>query len=109
MSVAVNSHITNLERVRTHVADQSRPHEKLVAIKFTAATIVVIKSTGLNRIAFADEILTKDIRHIHVLLSPIKSIQPAVGVFFELREIGEVVLVAIIVKATEDACPQVVV
>src|SRR6266852_4367465 len=71
MAIAIDADIANLDRVRPHVPNQCRPHQKSVAIEFTAASIVVIKHAGLKRVALLDEILSKNVRDVNVLLPPI--------------------------------------
>src|SRR5690349_12683350 len=80
MSVAVDAEVTNFDCVWSHVTNQRRPHKKTIPIEFPAASIVVIKHARLNRVALLDEVLPKNIRHVNVLLSPIKTIQPAVSI-----------------------------
>src|SRR6185436_2681136 len=46
MSVAIDSQIADLDGVRPHVANQCGPHQKPIAIKFAAATIVVVEHAG---------------------------------------------------------------
>ena len=57
MSVTVDANIANLDRVRPHVADQSRPHQKSIAIEFAAGPIVVVKRARLNCVALLNKVL----------------------------------------------------
>src|SRR5581483_1717482 len=95
--------------MRTHVTYQRGPHEKSVAVVLHAATVVVIERAGLNRVALANEVLSKNIRNVNILLPPIETIQTAVRVLLELREVSEIILNVIIVGAAEDARAEVVV
>src|SRR3989442_3901262 len=109
MTIAVNADVANVDRVRPHVADQSRPHQKSVAIEFAAVPIVVVKRARLNRVTLLDEVLAKNIRNVNILLPPIESIQTAVRVLLELREVSRVELISIIVERTEYARAEIVV
>src|SRR6202521_2210396 len=106
MPVTVDPYIGNLDGVRPHVANQCRPHQKPVPIEFVAAAIVVVERARLNRVALLDEVLTKDVRNVNILMTQIETIQPTVRVLLELREVRRVVLVTIVIKTAEDARAQ---
>src|SRR2546423_11876544 len=109
MTIAVDADVANLDRVRPHVADQSRAHQKSVAIEFAAVPIVVVKRTGLNRVTLLDEVLSKNIRNVNILLPPTETIQAAVRVLLELREVSRVELISIVVERTKHASAEIVV
>ena len=109
MTITINADVTNFDPMRPHVPDQRGPHQKSIAIEFATGAIVVVKRARLYRVAFPDEILSKNIRNVHVLMSPIKTIEAAVCVFLELREISGIVLVAIVSERTKDSRTQIVV
>src|ERR1051325_6882186 len=98
MSIAVDADVSNLDRVRPDIANQSRPHEKTVAVVLNIAPIIVVKCTRLDRVALANEILTKEIRDVNVLLTPIETVQPAISVLLKLREVRCVELVTVVSK-----------
>src|SRR5436305_15050041 len=77
VTIAVDADVTNLDRVRPHVANQGGPHQKSVAIEFAAAPIVVVKRAGLNCVALPNKVLSKNIRNVNVLLPSMESIQTA--------------------------------
>ena len=101
MSVAADAKVTNLDRMRPHVANQSRTHQKSIAIKFDAAPIVVVMKTSLNRVALANEVLAKDVGDVNVLMARVEAIEAAVGVLLQHREVGGVELNAIVVGGAE--------
>ena len=59
MSIAADSEIANFDRMLPRVSNQRRPHEEPVAIVFDTRAIVVVMQAALNRIALANEVLTK--------------------------------------------------
>src|ERR1044072_4863810 len=95
--------------MRSHVTDQSRPHQKSVAIEFAAVPIVVVERAGLNRVALLDKVLPTKIRNVNILLPSIETIQATVSVLLKLREISRVELISIIVERTEEPRAQVVI
>src|SRR5260370_24772098 len=74
-----------------------------------AAPIIVEERAGLNRVAFAYDVLRKNIRDVNVLLSSIETIQAAVRVFLKLREVSHVVLITIVVERSEYTRAQVII
>src|SRR5689334_6147046 len=103
MSVATEPEIPDFDRVRPHVADRRRPDQKIVAIEFHAAAIVVEMKAPLNRVALANEILTKDVCDVDVLVTRVEAVEAAISVLLEHREIRRVELHAIVVGAAENA------
>src|SRR4029079_16681088 len=95
--------------MRPDVANRRGPHEKAVAIEFDAAPVVVVMKAALNRVALADEILSKDVCDVNVLVARVEAIEAAVRVFFEHREVGAVELVTIVVKRAEHARAEIVI
>jgi hypothetical protein len=63
----------------------------------------------LNRVTLPDEVLAKKIRYVNILVPQIETIQPAVGVLLELRKVGHVILIAIIIKRPEEPRSQIVI
>src|SRR5829696_5299682 len=109
MPVATETEIPDLHRVRTHVADRRRPHQKTVAIKFHPTAIVVVMKAALNRVALANEILAEDVGDVDVLMARVEAVETAVGVFLEHGKPGGVELHAIVVRGAEHARAEVIV
>ncbi len=109
MTIATQSEVTDLDRVRPHVANQRRPHEKAVPIEFDTAPIVVVVKASLDRVALSNEVLPKDVCDVDVLMTSIEAVQTAVGVLLEHREVSGVELDAIVVKGAKDSRAEVVV
>src|SRR6185312_7748821 len=109
MSVTTQSKIGNLDRVRPHVTNLRRPHEEPIPVKLLAGAVIVEMDTALNRVAFANEILPKNIRGIDILAPSIKAIEPAVGVLLQHGKVSRIVLVMIVAKRAENPCSQVVI
>src|SRR2546430_11199783 len=82
--------------MRPGVAYQCRSHEKSVLVKLLTRMVAVVMQAPLNRIAVANEVLPKEVCYEDVLVPSVKAVQTAVGVLFEHREEGAVVLVAVI-------------
>ena len=59
MSIAADSEIANFDRMWPRVSNQRRPHEETVAIVFDSRAVVVVMEAPLNRVALANEVLTK--------------------------------------------------
>src|SRR3977135_321825 len=97
VSITINAQIADLNRVRPHVANQSGPDQKSIAIEFAAGAVVVVKRAGLNCVTLLNKVLSKNIRDIDVLTPSIESIKAAVRVLLELRKISEIVLVTIVI------------
>src|SRR5439155_21036964 len=95
--VAIDANVADLDRVRTHVANQRRPHQKAIPIEFAAAAIIVVERAVLNRITLLDEVLAEKVRDVNILVSQIEAIQTTGGVFLELLKILDFVLIAIII------------
>ena len=74
MTIATNTQVTNLDRVGTNIADQSRAHQKTIAIKLNSTPVIVVMKATLDRVALAYEVLTKDVRDVNVLMSSVKPI-----------------------------------
>src|SRR5690242_876162 len=97
MAVATETKIADLHRMRASVADQRGPDQKPVTIEFDRAAIVVVMKTALDCVAFAQEILAKDVRDVNVLVTRVETIEAAVRVFLEHREVRAVELDAVVV------------
>src|ERR1043166_3194174 len=91
------------------VPNQRRPHEETVAIVFDTRAVVVVMQAALDRVALANEVLTKEICDVDVLMPGVKPVQAAVGIFLEHREEGAVVLVEIVVQRSKEARAQIIV
>src|SRR4030095_15193073 len=109
VTISTETNITNFNRVRSNVSDQSRPHQKTISIELNAASIIIEMEAALNRVTFGKEILPKNICYVNVLMASVEAIETAIGVLFEHRKISGVVLHAIIIKRTENPRPKVVV
>ena len=109
MAIAIDADVADPDRVRPHVANQSRPHQKSVAIEFAAAAIVVVERARLNRVTLLEEILPKNIRDVNILLPPIETIQAAVRVFLQLRKISRIELITVVAERSKQSRAQVVV
>src|SRR5216683_2552716 len=83
MSVTVESKIRHLDRMRSHIADQRRTHQKSIAVILDAAAIVVEMKTAFDRVTLANKVLAKNVGDVNVLMSRVETIQAAVGVLFE--------------------------
>src|SRR6185436_11388022 len=109
MTITAKPQIPDLDRMRPNIANQRRTNEKPIPIKLDAASIVVVVKTSLNRIALANKILSKDVGDVDVLMPRVETIETAVGVLLQHREICTVELIAIVIKRTEDARAEVVI
>src|SRR5215468_1533306 len=108
MPVAIDADVSNFDRVRPDIANQSWPHEKTVAVVLNSAPIIVVERACLNCVALPNEVLAKDIRDVHVLRPPVESIQATIRVFLELRKIRSIELITIVVERTKDARSEIV-
>ena len=95
--------------MRAHVADERGAHQKSVAVVFDAAPVVVVMQARLNRVAFGEEILPKEIGDVNILRALVETVETAVGIFFELMKVGEVELIAIVAERAEDARAKIVI
>src|SRR5207237_4314867 len=77
MSITAEAEISDLDRVRPHITDQRRSHQKTVPIKFDAASIVVVMKASLNRVALANEVLPEDVCDVDVLVTRVEGIETA--------------------------------
>ena len=109
MAIATDAKITNLDRVWPDIANQRRPHQKTVAIKFDTASIVVVMKTSLNRVALANEVLPEDVCDVNVLMARVETVQTAVRVLLEHREVCGVELIAIVVKRAKHSRAKIVI
>src|SRR2546423_12437383 len=98
MSITAYSQIPDLDRVRPDITNQRGPHQETVAIEFDATSIVVVMKTSLNGVAFANEVLPKNVRDVNVLMTSVETIETAVGVLLEHREVSSVELIAVVVE-----------
>src|SRR5207248_5050926 len=71
--------------------------------------VAVVMQAPLNRIAVAIEVLPKEVCYEDALVPSVKAVQTAVGVLFEHREEGAVVLVAVIAQRPKEARAQIIV
>src|SRR5829696_4902594 len=109
VTVTAEAKITNLDRVWPDISNQRRSHQKSVAIKFNAASIVVVMKTSLDRVALANEVLVENVCYVNVLMARVEAIQTAVRVFLERREICGVELIPIVVESAKHARAEIVV
>src|ERR1044071_5585941 len=109
MTVTTDSKIANLDLVRPNITNQRGTNQKAISIELDAAPIIVVVKTPLNRVALADEILPKDVGDVDVLMPRVETIETAVGILLQHREVRAVELVAIVIKRTEDARAEVVI
>src|ERR1051326_2528505 len=101
VTVATKPQVTNFDGMRPHVTDWRRTNEKAVAIKFDAATIVVVMKAALDRVALTNEILAKDVSDVNILMARVEAVQTAVRVLLEHWEIRGIELHAIVVRSEE--------
>src|SRR5690349_5732096 len=109
MTIAAHTKIRDLDSMRFDVADRRRPHEEAIAIELNAASIVVVMKAALYRVTLAYEILVKDVGDVNVLVARVETVEAAVRVLFEHREIRAVELIMIVVECAEHACAKVVI
>src|SRR5688572_9660184 len=109
MAITADAEITHFDRMWSNIPNQRRPHQKTIAIKFNAPSIVVVVKTSLNRVALANKILAEDIRDINILMPLIETIQTAVGILLEHREVCGVELIAVVIKRAKHSRAKIVV
>src|SRR5690242_18020578 len=109
MAVAANAEITDLDRMRSDVANRRGPHEETVAIEFNAASIVVVMKAALDRVALANEILAEDVRDVDVLMTRVETVETAIRVLLQHREVRGIELVTIVIKRAKHARAEIVV
>src|SRR4030095_6442556 len=109
VTISTETNITNFNRVRSNVSDQSRPHQKTISIELNAASVIIEMEAALNRVTLGQEILPKNICDVNVLMASVEAIETAIGVLFEHRKVSGVVLEAIIIKRAKNTRTQVVV
>src|ERR1041385_3290464 len=109
MAITAHTEIAHLNRRRADVANRRGPHQKAVAIEFHAASIVVVMKAALDRIALANEILSKNVGDVNVLMARVEAIEATVRVLLQHREVGAIELVAIVVKRAKHARAEIVV
>src|SRR6266850_641032 len=109
MPVAVQPQVTDFDRVRANVANQSRTDQKTVAVIFHAAPVVVVKQASLDRIALANEVLAENVCDVDVLMARVEAVKATVRVLLQHREVGGVELNAIVVCRAKKAQAKIVV
>src|SRR5690349_18235611 len=109
MAVAANAEITDLDRMRSDVANRRGPHEETVAIEFNAASIIVVMKAPGDRVALANEILAEDVRDVDVLMPRVETVEAAVRVLLQHRKIGAIELITIVIKRAKHARAEIVV
>ena len=92
----------SLSRGEPQRADERGAHQKTVAVVLDAAAVVVEMKARLQGVALGDEILSKDVCDIDILRSLVKTIQPAVSIFFELMKVCEVELITVVAESAEE-------
>ncbi len=95
VAVAGQPIIISANRMRHHIADRRRTHQKIIGVVLKRRIVFVVMEAGLNGIARLDEILPVKIGDHHLLVAVAKGVQAAVGVLFQHREIGQVELIAV--------------
>src|SRR4051794_21816387 len=109
MAVAVKSYVARADVVFARIADQCRADEKAVRVIVDAPAVIVKRRDPLDRVAFRQKILVKEIRDVHILASSVECVEAAVCVFFELMKIGKIELVPIICEATKEPCTEIII
>src|SRR6185437_9966807 len=109
MPIAAHAEVSDLDRMRSNVADGRGPDEEAVTIKLDAASIVVVVKAALDRVALANEILAEDVCDVNVLMARVETVETAVRVFLQHREVRAVELVTIIVERAKHARAEIVV
>src|SRR5690349_23385274 len=95
--------------MRPDVANRSGPHEEAVAIELNPTPVVVVMKAALDRVALADEILAKDVCDVNVLMARVETVEAAVRVLLQHREICAIELVTIVIKRAEHARAEIVI
>src|SRR5690349_22245143 len=95
--------------MRSDVADRSGPHEEAVAIELNPTPVVVVMKAALDRVALADEILAEDVCDVNVLMARVETVEAAVRVLLQHREICAIELVTIVIKRAKHARAEIVI
>src|SRR4029077_7076594 len=85
------------------ISDRRRADKEPVVVIVQAGIVLVPGGDKFRRVAGEKEILEIEVAEKDLLVTAVKSIEAAVGVFFEEMEVGEVVFDAVAVKIAEDA------
>src|SRR6185503_9132224 len=109
VTVSTDAHVSDFNCVWRDIADQGRPHQKSVAIKFDAAPIIIEMKAALDGVTLAEEILPKNICNVNILMPSIEAIKAAVCVLLKHGEVRRVVLQAIVIKRAKHPSPEIIV
>ena len=74
MPITGQPKITHLDSVWPHVANRCRTNEKSVLVIFDASPIVVVVETSLNCITLTNEVLTKNICDVYILMARVEGV-----------------------------------
>ena len=85
------------------IADGRRANEETVVIIVQAGIVLVPCGDELRGVAGKKEVLEIHVAEKHLLVAAFERVEPAVGVFFEEMEVGEIVFNAIAVEVAEDS------
>src|SRR5207248_6964051 len=107
MSVTGPAQVIRLNVMIGHRADRRRPGNEPVLIVMTAVIVEIREETELASVTFPDQILSKHIGYVDLLLAPAELVQVGVGVFLQHVESGNVVLPAIVVVIPENSDAQI--
>ena len=105
VSVAVHSHVANLYGVRAHITNQRRSNQEPILIKLNTSSIVVVEQASLDCVAFADEVLTKQVGDVDVLMAGVNVLSPLLYPSRALRS-SRVELVALLSNEPNDGAPR---
>src|SRR5678816_249079 len=97
VTIATNTQVSNLDRVWSHIANQSRTNQETIAVKLNSASVIVVMKASLDRVALAYKVLAKNVGDVNVLMSSVEPIESAVSVLLQHRKIGGVELNPVIV------------
>src|SRR5947208_5715472 len=109
MPIASEPEIAYLDRMRSHISDQSRANQKTIAVILHAAPVVVVMQTALNCVALPDQILTEHVSDVDILMAGVETVQTAIGVLLQHGKVSGVELDPIVVSRAEETKAKIVI
>src|SRR5205807_6728063 len=101
--IAGPSNVVRMDAVGRHVANRGRTHQKSIFIEMPAGVILVVVIAELGCVALKQKVLPIEVGDAHLLVAAAKSVQAAVGIFLEKKEVSRIVLQAVGVQVPENA------
>ena len=99
--------VVSLDIMISHCADRRWPRDETVLVEVTAVIVEVADETELAGVAFPNQVLSKNIGDVNLLVPRVELIQIGKSIFLQHLEGGDVVLPAVVVVVPKNAHAQI--